>query len=238
MSKINGQAASLHQALSPDMSRSLPRDQTCLDRADDMLPDPQLYRSRSSSVALSSSSKIHCCDAAAILNVLEPQLLPLLALGMKVDAVDATAALVEANVVEALKTRAGDGLHPVVRHQEILLPSHVQLLALQMVRRREVRCARGLIPGFPFREATPMRHVNFVATAPREMRRFEFVLGADNFGFEECCQSRMIVGQALYPKVSAEKRLFQIDILDFDLHFISLPVRRLRADKFAAGSQK
>ena len=57
-------------------------------------------------------------------HVLEPQRLEPLRAAVEVEAVDHAGALVQADVVEARKRRARDGPHAVVRHEELLLPAH------------------------------------------------------------------------------------------------------------------
>lgn len=61
------------------------------------------------------------------------QLLILLALGVEVNPTDTPVALVEADVVEALETRARDRLDPVVGHEKVLFPAHENVLALLVV---------------------------------------------------------------------------------------------------------
>ena len=57
----------------------------------------------------------------------------LFALGMEVDAFYFTLLLVEADVVETLEAGAVDRLHPVIGHQEMLLPAHENVFALRHV---------------------------------------------------------------------------------------------------------
>lgn len=63
------------------------------------------------------------------------QLQPLKLFGfcMEVYAIDRPRNLVEADVIESLKTRSRYLLHPVVGYQEIFLPAHKYVLLLRKV---------------------------------------------------------------------------------------------------------
>ena len=52
---------------------------------------------------------------------------------MEVDSFDAAGNLVEADVIESLKTRAVYGFDAVVRHQEVFLPAHEKMFLLHPV---------------------------------------------------------------------------------------------------------
>lgn len=49
---------------------------------------------------------------------------------MEIDAVNLSPHLVETNIVKSLEARARDGAHPMVRHEEVLLPAHKDVLVL------------------------------------------------------------------------------------------------------------
>jgi hypothetical protein len=57
----------------------------------------------------------------------------LLALGVKVNALNNARDLIKANVVEAFKTGPADCPHSVIRHQKVLLPAHEKMLLVHPV---------------------------------------------------------------------------------------------------------
>lgn len=115
---------------------------------------------------------------------------------MKVDAANSARNLVEADVIEALKTGAGDGPHPVVGHQEILLPSHENVFPLSKVLIAEIRSLGLLCEGPPRGKAAPVLHVHLLVGTPFWMLGLEGVLRSDYLAFKICCEGWVIVGEA------------------------------------------
>lgn len=98
--------------------------------------------------------------------MLQIQLLVLLTLCVEIYPTDTTVALVETYVVESLEAGAGDRFHAVVRHEEIFLPAHEDVLTLLIVLEREGRGFGGFGETSPGREACPVLEVNFFGGAP------------------------------------------------------------------------
>ena len=94
------------------------------------------------------------------------QLLILLTLRMEVYPADLTLPLIKTYIVEPLETRSRDRPDPMVRHEEVLLPSHEDVIALRVILEREVgRLGRfGQWP--PGGEARPVLEVDFLGGSP------------------------------------------------------------------------
>lgn len=107
----------------------------------------------------------------------------LLALGVKVDALDAARDLVEGDVVEPFEAGAADGLHSVVWDQKVLFPAHEQVLLLHPVFGDGVGSCRGFrrLVGW---EPRPVLPVDLLVGAPLGVLRYEVVLVADDLAFE------------------------------------------------------
>lgn len=86
----------------------------------------------------------------------------LLALRVEVDPAHGSFTLVEADVVEALKTRAADGAHAVVRHQEVFFPAHKDVLTLRQVRDVEIALPSLFLEGSEGFEFRPVLQVDLV----------------------------------------------------------------------------
>lgn len=120
----------------------------------------------------------------------------LFALGVEVDSADVPRHLVEADVVEPLETGPRDGADAMVWNQKVLLPPHEDILPLCKVLVREVGLLGRLRQRAPCVEARPMLHVYLVVRTPVGVFRLERVLVSNDFAFEVCRESGMIVGQA------------------------------------------
>jgi hypothetical protein len=131
------------------------------------------------------SPKLHSPNTPPILHMLQIQLLILLALRMEINPTNTAIHLIKTNVIKPLETRARDCFHAVVRHEEILFPAHENVLALLVVLQRERGRFGGFGQGAPGWEARPVLQVDFFRGAPRGVRGFEEVFGADDFAFEE-----------------------------------------------------
>lgn len=170
--------------------------------------------------------------------MLELQLLELFALGMEVDSANFALELVEANVVEALKAGTCYGAHPVVGHEEVLLPAHEDVLPLRNVPDVDGTLARLLFQRAEGRKLLPVVEVNAVCGAPSIVIRDEVVLCADDLALKVRRQRRVVLGQALNAQVSAEEGLLKIHVLDLNLDIIYLALRLLRAMELAACPQE
>lgn len=126
------------------------------------------------------------------------QLLILLALRMEIYPANTTLSLVEADIVEALKARAGYTFDAMIRDQEVFFPAHEEMVACEMV----FECEGGRVglcgprEGTPGGKARPVLEVDLLGGIPGRVRGPEEMFGADDFAFEECGQSRMVIGQA------------------------------------------
>lgn len=116
---------------------------------------------------------------------------------MKIYSADCSASLVETYVIEPFKTGARDGFDPVVGHQEVFLPPHEHVFAIETSAQRECRilfsCLRQRSPGWKSR---PMLQVDLFGATPRRMGCAEEVFGPNDLAFEESGQCGMIIGQS------------------------------------------
>lgn len=133
----------------------------------------------------------------------ELQLLILLALGVKVDAADATRTLIEADVVEALEASACYGLDSVIWHQEVLFPTHEEMFTLCNILKSEIGRFGGLGEGPPGREAGPVQKVDLLVASPVRMLGFEEVFGSDDLAFKKGRKGWVVIGQAFEEDPSA-----------------------------------
>ena len=119
----------------------------------------------------------------------------LLALGVKVYALDAARDLVEGDVVEPFEAGSADGLYSVVWNQEVLFPAHEQVLLLHPVFGDGIWSRRGF-GGLVGWEPRPVLPVDLLVRAPLRMLRYEVVLVADDLAFEVGGQAGVVVRQA------------------------------------------
>lgn len=116
------------------------------------------------------------------------QLLILLTLSMEINPAHTPHPLIKADVIKPLETRAAYTLHAMIGNEEVFLPPHEQVFAIEVVFERE----RGaLFCGFrqrsPSGEARPVLEVDLLGGVPRGMCGAEEVFGADDFALEESC---------------------------------------------------
>lgn len=103
--------------------------------------------------------------------------------------------LVKADVIKPLEAGPVDGAHAVVRHEEVLLPPHEDVLALLRLRDDGVKAlARLLAVWAEGGELGPVREVDLFVGAPPGVLGYEAVLGANDLAFEVGCQGGVIVG--------------------------------------------
>lgn len=107
---------------------------------------------------------------------------------MKVNSTHTAHPLIEANIIKPLKARAADALDTVVRHEEVLLPAHEEVLTVEVVFEGE---GRGVFGGLgeraPGGEAGPVLEVDFLAAVPARIGGAEEMFRADDFAFEKGC---------------------------------------------------
>lgn len=115
---------------------------------------------------------------------------------MEIDPADAPHNLVEADIVEPLEARPHDLPHPMIRHQERLLPAHEDILALHEVLVVEIRLLGCVLKRAPGGEARPVLHVCLVGRAPASVTGLEGVSAADDFAFEVGGQGGVVFRQA------------------------------------------
>lgn len=157
---------------------------------------------------------------------------------MEIDTAYGALDLIETDVVEPFETSARYSSYAVVGDEEIFFPSHKNMLALSKVTVCEVGPLRLLGKWLPGRETRPMMNVCLLIGSPFLVTSLECMLGANNFAFEECCQSRVIFSEALDTQVAAQVRLGHIHVLDFHVHIIDLAVRLLSPDESTSGAEK
>lgn len=122
---------------------------------------------------------------------------------MEVHAANGTLYLVETDVVEALEAGARDCPNPVIRDEEVLLPSHEHVLALRKIAVCEIRSFGLLGQGFPRRKPRPMVYVCLFIGAPCFIASEERVFGADDFPFEERRQGGMVFREAYLVQITS-----------------------------------
>lgn len=106
---------------------------------------------------------------------------------MKINPADLPLELVETNIIEALKTGSGNGPNPVIRHQEMFLPSHKDVLSLCYIRNSHWTFACMLLKRPKRIELCPMAKINPHVRPPVLMLGEEAVFRSDNFSFEIGC---------------------------------------------------
>ena len=109
----------------------------------------------------------------------------LLAVRVEVDPINCAQYLVEANVVESFKTCAIDLAHTIIRHQELLLPSHEHVFTVRAILVVEVRLLRLFCQGSPSWKACPVLHVFLVAGTPVIVSGLEGIFGSNDLALEE-----------------------------------------------------
>jgi hypothetical protein len=115
---------------------------------------------------------------------------------VEIDAADVALLLIEAYVVESFKAGTVDGSDTVVGHQEVLLPTHEDVLALTQVghwHRRALAYLRLVRPERP--ELAPMVQVYFLRCAPILMFGNETILAADDLALKVRGQRRVVLRQ-------------------------------------------
>ena len=148
---------------------------------------------------ISPSPKLHTPNTASIPDPMQLQLLKLLTAGMEINPTNTPHPLIETDIIEPLKARATNTLHPMIRHKKQLLPPHEQMVLLQMIVKREatveVGGGRGLggggqdfcIVGPESGEARPVLQVYLGRAVQGRVGGEEEVIRADQFGVEEGC---------------------------------------------------
>ena len=104
---------------------------------------------------------------------------------MEINSVDGARHLIEADVVESLKTCTIDLAHSVIWHQKLFLPAHEHILAVCAVLVMEVGLLSLLRKRSPSGKASPMLHVFLVASAPVLMPGLESILWTNDLTFKE-----------------------------------------------------
>ena len=104
---------------------------------------------------------------------------------MEINAVNGARHLIEANIVESLKTCTIDLAHTMIWHQKFLLPAHEHILAVCAVLVMEVGLLGLLCKRSPCGKASPMLHVFLVAGAPVPMPGLESIFWTNDLSFEE-----------------------------------------------------
>ncbi len=103
--------------------------------------------------------------------------------------------LVEADIVEALKTGASDGRDTMIWDEKVFLPPHKYVLLLREILEVEIGLPRLLGQRLPCPELAPVRHVGFFGRTPRFVLRLECVFRADDLAFKVGGKGGVIFGQ-------------------------------------------
>lgn len=115
---------------------------------------------------------------------------------MKVDSRDGSFHLVEANIIEALEACARDGSHPVIGHEEVLLPPHKDMFTLGKIPVREIGPFGLFGEGAPGGKPRPVMHIGFLGGAPFFVPSLERVFGSDDLALKKGGQSWMVFCEA------------------------------------------
>lgn len=127
---------------------------------------------------------------------------------MKVDAAYLPFYLVEADVVESLKTRVPDGSDPVVGYKEVFLPPHEYVFPLVQVLDQRLRALAHLLLVRPKRgELAPVLKVDFFACAPLLVLGDEAVFAADDLTLKVRGEGRVVISQTLRGLISQLRQL-------------------------------
>jgi hypothetical protein len=111
---------------------------------------------------------------------------------MKINPSHSALALVEADIVKALKASPVYGSYAVIGYQKMLLPSHEYVLPLRPALYMHIALACGLLKGRERGKSAPMLKIHVDVGIPVFMLCIERVFGANYFAFEICCKSRMV----------------------------------------------
>ena len=120
----------------------------------------------------------------------------LFTLGVEVYAAHVAGDLIETDVVEPLEGGTRDGADLVVRHQEVLLPPHEEVLLLGEVPDGEVGLPRRFRKGPPRAELGPVLHVDAIVRTPFRVLGVERELVTNDLALEEGGEGGMVLGQA------------------------------------------
>lgn len=110
----------------------------------------------------------------------------LLAPAVEVNPTNLAPDLVETDVVKALKARPIDRPHPVIGHEEMLLPAHEDRLLVRQIHGNIATLTRLLLERPEGGELSPMREIDLVRRSPRRVLRDEAVFRADYLALEIC----------------------------------------------------
>ena len=103
---------------------------------------------------------------------------------MEINPTDSPIHLVKADIIKPLEACARDLSYAMVRHQEVLLPAHEDVLALRPILAVEVGPLSLALERPPGGEARPVQHVDFVGGAPGGVACLEGVFATDDLAFE------------------------------------------------------
>ncbi len=81
---------------------------------------------------------------------------------MEIYSANSTFDLVEADVVKAFKTCATNRPYPVIRDQEVLLPTHENIFSLRQARDVEIALPSLLLERAKGREFGPVREISLI----------------------------------------------------------------------------
>lgn len=125
----------------------------------------------------------------------------LFAFRVEVDSTHFALDLVEADIVEALKAGPGDRAYAVVRDEEMLLPTHENVLPLRNITDHHRALARLLLEWAEGVELAPMAEIDLVGGAPALVAGDEAIFGANDFALKVCRQGGVILGEACRHRV-------------------------------------
>jgi hypothetical protein len=104
---------------------------------------------------------------------------------VKINSTDSSFYLIETDIVEPFKARPRDLPDPMIRYEEILLPTHEQMFALRKVSVCEIGFLGLFGERSPRLKPGPVLHIGFLVSAPGLVLGHECVFCADDFSFEK-----------------------------------------------------
>jgi hypothetical protein len=143
-----------------------------------------------------TSPKLRCTEAASVRDMSQLQLLESLALRVEIYAANLAFDLVETDVVEALEASTRDGSNTVVGNQEMLLPTHKDVLFLGWILSRKLAILDFLLQWPESGELGPVAQIDLSVGPPVLVLGKEAVFASNNLSLKISRECGVILGQA------------------------------------------
>ena len=159
-----------------------------------------------------------------------------------------TSNLIEADVIKTFEAGTRNGLHFMIWHQEVFLPTHKQVFTFCIVFEVEVRPPRFLRKWLPGWKAVPVLIIDCFRRPPVGFLRLERVSRSYDLTFEVCgecgmicCESWICRKQVTFElgntdhtfdaKITAQVGFCHVHMFHVYLHAVLLAIRLLCANK-------